>query len=301
MDKTSFPEKLAEERKRRGYTQKQIAQALGVSDRTYSKWETGENEMDISTLCRLAEFYGESPAVFFLSDYPDQADVRAQLGALPLGDAARSWFRLQYEALQGMQDAAMAHYRAHPEDLGSVPTGLTPPENPAPELAQKGRSLTTFLMPNLLAMQAAGPDLNLSLLLEPNEEGWAWLKMEETGLQEILRFLAMPGAVGCLRVLYSRKPDSLLSAGFVAREAGIAEEEAEAFLSKAAEKQLLMSQTMLRKGKEIQLYWPHIRVEAAAILALAKSLNRGLAQGHMLGCSPMAWLEARKEDDHESR
>ena len=49
MDKTSFPQRLTEERKQRGCTQKQVAEALGVSDRTYSKWETGENEMDVST------------------------------------------------------------------------------------------------------------------------------------------------------------------------------------------------------------------------------------------------------------
>ena len=65
MDKISFTARLVRERRRRGYTQKQIAEALGVSNRTYSKWETGENEMDVSTLCRLSALYSLSPAAFF--------------------------------------------------------------------------------------------------------------------------------------------------------------------------------------------------------------------------------------------
>ena len=65
MDKERFIQRLGEERKARGLTQKQLAEALGISDRTYSKWETGENEMDVASLGRLAGFYGVSPAVFF--------------------------------------------------------------------------------------------------------------------------------------------------------------------------------------------------------------------------------------------
>ncbi|MBP5166705.1 MAG: helix-turn-helix transcriptional regulator, partial [Oscillospiraceae bacterium] len=97
MDKNIFLRRLAEERKRRGYTQKQLAGMIGVSDRTYSKWETGENEMDVSALCRLAELYGESPAVFFPSDSPKADGVRAELGSLSPGDASGRWLRLHYD------------------------------------------------------------------------------------------------------------------------------------------------------------------------------------------------------------
>ena len=72
MDKQKFSQLLSEERTRRSYTQKQVAEALGVSDKTYSKWETGVNEMTVETLCRLAEFYGCSPAVFFAEERPAQ-------------------------------------------------------------------------------------------------------------------------------------------------------------------------------------------------------------------------------------
>ena len=291
MDNTSFPRQLAETRKSRGYTQKQVAEALGISDRTYSKWETGENEMDVASLCRLADFYGISPAAFFPAPDGQPADVRARLASQSLGDAAKSWFRLHYDAMQGMHEASMNHFRAHMEDRWQVPAALTPPEDPAEAPKVRGRSLTTFRLPNLLALLAAGPELNLSLLLEPSETGWAWLKSEEESIQDTLRFLGMPGAAACLRVLYTRKPDSFLSAGYVAREAGITEAEASAFLEEMAERKLLLTQTMLRRGAEVKLYWPSLRIELAGILALVKSLLGGLFDGHVLGGVPNCWLD----------
>ena len=303
MDDSFFPRRLAEERRARGYTQKQVAKALGISDRTYSKWETGENEMDVASLCRLAEFYGVSPAAFFPAPEHPPEDVRARLASQGLGEAAKSWFQLHYDAMQGMHEASMNHYRAHMEDRWRVPAALTPPEDPAETPKVRGKSLTTFRLPNLLALLAAGPELNLSLLLEPSERGWAWLKTEEAAIQETLSFLGMPGAAACLRVLYTRKPDSYLSADYVAREAGITEAEAGAFLEKMAERKLLMTMPMLRKGAEVKLYWPSLRIELAGILALVKSLHNGLFDGHVLGGVLNCWLdmgEAKGGEEHDA-
>jgi transcriptional regulator with XRE-family HTH domain len=54
MDKAGFLKNLKAAREKRSVTQKEAADALGISDKTYSKWETGENEPDVDTLCRLA-------------------------------------------------------------------------------------------------------------------------------------------------------------------------------------------------------------------------------------------------------
>ena len=41
IDKTQFGEFLASQRKRKGYTQKELAQKLFISDKAVSKWERG--------------------------------------------------------------------------------------------------------------------------------------------------------------------------------------------------------------------------------------------------------------------
>lgn len=44
-------------RKEKGITQEQLAEILGVSGRTVSRWETGNNLPDLSILVQIAEFY----------------------------------------------------------------------------------------------------------------------------------------------------------------------------------------------------------------------------------------------------
>ena len=47
-------------RKEKNLTQEQLAERLGVSNRTVSRWESGNNMPDISLLSEIAEFYDVS-------------------------------------------------------------------------------------------------------------------------------------------------------------------------------------------------------------------------------------------------
>ena len=47
-------------RKEKNLTQEQLAEQLGVSNRTVSRWENGSNMPDISSLSEIAEFYDVS-------------------------------------------------------------------------------------------------------------------------------------------------------------------------------------------------------------------------------------------------
>lgn len=58
LDKAQFGAFLTERRKAKGYTQKDLAQRLYVSDKAVSKWERGLSLPDISLLVPLAECLG---------------------------------------------------------------------------------------------------------------------------------------------------------------------------------------------------------------------------------------------------
>ena len=45
-------------RNEKGITQEQLAEILGVSGRTVSRWETGNNLPDLSVLIQISEYYG---------------------------------------------------------------------------------------------------------------------------------------------------------------------------------------------------------------------------------------------------
>ncbi|RKJ39985.1 XRE family transcriptional regulator [Acutalibacter sp. 1XD8-33] len=53
MDQIKTGRFIAEERKRKGFTQRRLAEALGISDKTVSKWECGNGFPDVSLLLPL--------------------------------------------------------------------------------------------------------------------------------------------------------------------------------------------------------------------------------------------------------
>ena len=57
MDQQKIGLFLKELRKENNYTQEQLAEKFGVSNRTVSRWENGNNMPDISVLVELADFY----------------------------------------------------------------------------------------------------------------------------------------------------------------------------------------------------------------------------------------------------
>lgn len=53
MDQVLIGKFIASERKRKGYTQKQLSEKLGISDKTISKWERGNGFPEVSLLLPL--------------------------------------------------------------------------------------------------------------------------------------------------------------------------------------------------------------------------------------------------------
>lgn len=57
MDQKKVGGFLKELRKEKGVTQEQLAEILGVSGRTVSRWETGFNMPDLEVLIQIADYY----------------------------------------------------------------------------------------------------------------------------------------------------------------------------------------------------------------------------------------------------
>ncbi len=58
MDEMSVGRRIASLRAERGLTQTELGDAIGVSDKTVSKWETGGCFPDITVIPILADFFG---------------------------------------------------------------------------------------------------------------------------------------------------------------------------------------------------------------------------------------------------
>lgn len=60
MDAISVGNTIAELRKKNGFTQTDLAQKLGISSKTVSKWENGNGYPDIVFFPKLASLFGVS-------------------------------------------------------------------------------------------------------------------------------------------------------------------------------------------------------------------------------------------------
>ena len=73
IDKKTFGIFLAEQRKAKGFTQRELAEKLFISDKAVSKWERGLSMPDISLLVPLAELLDVSVTELLEGKRMDQA------------------------------------------------------------------------------------------------------------------------------------------------------------------------------------------------------------------------------------
>lgn len=76
-DAESFLKNLITWRVRKGLSQEQVANILGVNKSTIHRWETGKRAVDLNDLNRLAAIYEVDPVALLLS--PNDIDLAKKL------------------------------------------------------------------------------------------------------------------------------------------------------------------------------------------------------------------------------
>ncbi|MBR6151446.1 MAG: helix-turn-helix transcriptional regulator [Lachnospiraceae bacterium] len=74
-----FNNKLYELRKKRGYSQEELANRLNVSRQTVSKWEVGESTPDMEKLVAISDLFEVSLDELVKDKVPEQAAPQEQL------------------------------------------------------------------------------------------------------------------------------------------------------------------------------------------------------------------------------
>ena len=219
MNREKFTENLRSAREARDLTQKQVAEALGISDRTYSKWETGETEPGIELLCRLAETYGMRPGDFFAEKAPKEGSpVRAELMSLTPVQAMLRAREIMDEAYDGLYDNALLWNQKPYDELVTAYSEPLPIPH-APEQLMNGFCCYGS-DDEAFFLRSWDADTDLRLLLMPSEKGFDWLKEERAALKELFRALSN---VELLEVLFQRPPkeESIYTTEYLSKETGL--------------------------------------------------------------------------------
>ncbi len=273
MDRKRFIENLTSARKDRGLTQKQVAEALGVSDRTYSKWETGETEPGIDQFCRLAEFYGLSPADFFREETPRES-VRKELETMKPAQAMLRIREVVDEAYDGLCDNGLYWIRRWSQGDKAAEQAWN---EPLPtERAPEGTDAAFCDMGGGFFLRWWDREMNLRLLMLPAEAGDAFLSADGDELDEFFGLLKLSRRFLPLLERVPGREARYFTLGGLAKTAGMSPEETELTL-KAMERYGFCWRERAETGAgDHWLYAPADTRTLRAILALAHLLHRDM-------------------------
>lgn len=225
--KEAFMQKLIFLRKERGETQAVVANALGISDKTYSKWETGDNEPDFQMIEKLADYFGVSPLSFFTEHDTAQTEVQIEAefdGLLNTADSVGKAFEIQFYAIRTLAKKAICHQLSE-QPIISPPINRVNPKN--------DHAITAFASSGAYSMMFNGLDANISLSIMPSADQYTWMRTENSRLSDYLSLIGDSDMLRCLCYMISSDYANRYSARYLGEKSGVAAEKVTELLHKA--------------------------------------------------------------------
>ncbi|MBO6053284.1 MAG: helix-turn-helix transcriptional regulator [Clostridia bacterium] len=221
-------ETIASLRREANETQSALADALGVSNRTVSKWENAESEPEASLLSALADHFGTTVDALLGRREKDPDPYE---GITRYDDAALKYFD---ETLAGMNRLQGCFRRIFNSEKDEENNGIH--ASPVPAFPWKDKDWSpaaatshVFTTP-VYAAFTAGTDVNLAVSLFPSENGDGWLERNAGEIADALKLLADPRALRLVQLINAPDCPSDFTVAWAAEGAGMTEDEADAVL-----------------------------------------------------------------------
>ena len=170
-------ENITKLRKEKSETQMQLAEAVGVSNKTISKWETAESEPELSYIAAIAEHYEVSMDSLIRGDsFADSA--YGSRDNLSYRDAALKYF---YDGIKStfifMENVGDSYNAVEKHEPLLPHTGVSYKGN--------GGSYTGAQTPEIFVHARSSREVNMLITLMQNEDNYGWMERESDKLREI--------------------------------------------------------------------------------------------------------------------
>ena len=206
-------ENIARLRKEHNETQIQLADAIGVSNKTISKWEKGESEPELMYVAAVAEYYGVSIDSLLKEETSGIADNNERHG-LTYRDAAlncfydgiESTFRFMANTMLCQDSAEEEHYPLLPR------TGVSYKGNEG--------TYTGAQTPEIFIRAHSSPENNMLITLMQNEDNYGWLEREADNLREIFALFAEPNVLSLIRFIHTDDTPVRMTAEYASEKTG---------------------------------------------------------------------------------
>ncbi len=186
---STLSERITALRKEKNETQTALAEALGVSNRTISKWENAESEPETVFLLALADHFSTSVDAL-LGHAPKEPDPYAD--ARTYTDAALIYNRENKKTLDRLEEAYNRIFHRYFDSSEVPPESLAEPSVPVFPWSEDGtpwedNTYSHVTTSCLFTQLCAGREVNMSVALFPNESNYAWLADHSEKIAAALR------------------------------------------------------------------------------------------------------------------
>ena len=249
MYECKISEKLSTLRTAKGVTQDDVAQALGISNKTVSKWENGTSMPDLTMLVMLAKYYEvTTDTLLGIADTAKKSfreTVRAEFEGLDTQNA----FLKAFESTDLMIPSIF--YILKKDDVQDENSIEVKEVYPSP---QNRRS--KIATPDFFTFTVSSEDVNAAVTLLRNRSDFSWMKEPEKQkkITRLFRLLANEEALPILYFIHSISCSVTFTADYVSDHTGIKEETVSEILTECCKLGICASMTAHLTEKDVPLY-----------------------------------------------
>lgn len=214
MTDIKIAENLTQLRTTKGVTQDEVAKALGISNKTISKWENGTSSPDLAMLAALAAYYGVS-ADALLGLSRDEKSIPVAISNT-LGGLERNELILKIsEIIYGIFFTAIGSPACK---IGKTNTKISPIP-PKPDVSPR----SAISVDEFYGFVVNSDNVNLSVMQWQNEADFAWLLAPEkqAKIVELLHFLADADVLKVMYFIHNRSYSKHFTADYAAKHTGV--------------------------------------------------------------------------------
>lgn len=228
---------IARLRTAQGKTQGEIAESLGISDKTLSKWENGASSPTPEMIAALAVYFGVSSDVLLGLNTPSgiSADkaLRSEIAGSTRGEGIKNIFDHTFH----MVETAYGLYSDTENDDLSLAV--------VPDIKDSHYIRSLVSSRDMFAMHVNSQDVNIFTALFGCEHNFSYLtdSVKAERISKLLRLLESTDAMRLIATIHSEAFPANFSSSYIAKESGVDEEKTEELLGEFCEMGICTSST----------------------------------------------------------
>lgn len=244
--KSTLSQTLIKLRNLKAVTQEEVSDALGISNKTLSKWENGTSSPDADMIVSLADYYGVSiDGLYGRESAPLNGDIKVYISdylkSLPSDERINKAFELTNTFIRGtFENSYDSENPKYPLDF------LHYSDCPNCFSAVSSDAGTEFLVNS--------DTMNMFVILAPNKDNFKTVIANAANYRPLFEFLGKPYAIEVFTVIFRKNFPDKFTPEFVGKKFNIPADTVKNLLDEAVRLDILRKITASLKDGDVEVY-----------------------------------------------